>query len=113
MKRGGVILLLVLLTLSAVVAGTYLWIKSRQAEIQQTRDQRAERIQQINARLLQQELGAEILDKELDSHCGSLVYIVEYRDASGAGRKAYFDIESGEPMPPDWLRSCLKLPEAS
>jgi hypothetical protein len=107
------IVTLVLLLLAGLVAGTGYWIKHKQSEIRQTRDQRAARIQQINARLMAQEPGLEILDKELDSHCGRVVYQVEYRDAEGTRHKRYFDIESGLPMEQAWLQSCLKLPPAA
>jgi len=113
MKRTALIVMLVLVLLAGLIAGTGYWIKHKQSEIRQTRDQRAARIQQINARLLAREPGLEILDKELDSHCGRVIYQIEYRDAAGAEHKRYFDIESGQPMEQDWLQDCLKLPPAA
>ncbi len=112
MKRSVLTVLAVVLVLAAIVTGTYFWIKSKQSEIQQTRDQRAAQIQRINARFLERQPGIELLDKELDSHCGRVIYKLEYRDAMGVEHKRYFDIESGQPMEASWLENCLKLPEA-
>ncbi len=92
------------------LVGAYAWVKSKQAEIQRISERRGVLMRQIEARLLEREPGSQILDKELESYCGRVIYKIEYVDATGVERKLYSDIEEGKAVDPAWLRDCLKLP---
>ena len=112
MVRGKPLAVLVILLLVVTVFGLYYWIKQQQAEIQRVRQQRAEVIAAIDQRLRTRFPGIEFVQKELDSHCGRLVYSVEFRDRNGKHHKNYYAVPEGTPMGRAWLRDCLKLPAA-
>jgi len=108
--RGKPLAVLVILLLVVTVFGLYYWIKQQQAEIQRVRQQRAEVIAAIDQRLRTRFPGIEFVQKELDSHCGRLVYSVEFRDRNGKHHKNYYAVPEGTAMDRAWLRDCLKIP---